>query len=77
MSADRAETPAQKRRVVEILLTLWLMRPTERLGQLLLNSVPHTGTGTPDEILADIERHLYTIEDFALMRLVAERLTKP
>lgn len=75
----RAVTPAQKRRMIDLLLGLWLERPTERLGQFLLNSipagVPRNGTSA-DEILAEIERKLYNAEDFELIRLVTERLVK-
>lgn len=35
----RAETPEQKRAIIERLYAAWLSQPQQRLGQLVLNSI--------------------------------------
>lgn len=47
----RANTPEQKREVIERLLTLWLEQPELRLGQLIMNTT----------------HNIYYIEDFDLL----------
>ncbi len=59
----RAVTPAQKRAIVERILTVWEKTPELRLGQLIVNVM----NGLDDE---HTTRKLFYVEDEAL----AERL---
>ena len=56
---NRALTPDQKREVVERLLRAWLKAPTERLGQLIVNALPHKLQGDP-----------FYVEDFDLVEAI-------
>jgi hypothetical protein len=57
-AAQRANTPEQKKAVVERLLAAWLKCPDLRLGQLILNACP---AGREPRSWA------YNVEDFALL----------
>lgn len=54
----RAQTSAQKRAVIERILAAWEQRPTERLGQFIVNALPPSHEGDPfyveDEVLASL-----------------------
>jgi hypothetical protein len=54
----RAETPGEKRAIIERLYAAWLIMPDLRLGQLLENAVP----GSPA-----LGSALYYCEDFELV----------
>lgn len=73
----RAITPKQKRVIVTRLLALWESRPTERLGQFIVNAIGEpTGMlgASADEILACVERQIYNMEDFDLIDKMAKRI---
>lgn len=78
----RAITPDMKKAILADLLDLWLAFPTERLGQLLLNSMPDDERVSPgafrnsDEILANIERRMFNVEDIELLGLIEARLAR-
>jgi hypothetical protein len=57
----RAETPEQKRAIVERLLAAWLAKPTLRLGQMIDNAGFRAATA------------LFYVEDEALRRVTASR----
>ena len=59
----RAETPGQKRSVIETLYSVWCAMPELRLGQLLENAKGH-----PDGDLFYVEDH-----DLAQLLLIFER----
>jgi hypothetical protein len=56
----RAETPEQKRAIIEKLLQIWLMQPHSRLGQLIVNKAPGLHPNAP----------LYYVEDEDLVALM-------
>lgn len=57
---DRAQTPEQKRAVIEAVYAAWCASPDLRLGQLLMNA------------LWNVSSVPFYVEDFALVRLLAE-----
>ncbi len=57
----RADTPEQKREVVERLLRCWEAHPAARLGQLILNALPAHVEPVP---------YLYNVEDFVLIKML-------
>lgn len=59
---NRALTPEQKREVVERLLRAWLERPSERLGQLIVNALPTCCSNDP-----------FYVEDFELIEALEQR----
>ena len=60
----RAETPEQKRAVMERVLKCWLRAPEQRLGQLLDNTVVSAALGD-----------LFSIEDDGLVSGVERLIT--
>lgn len=54
--AHRAQTPEQKREIIERLYTLWQAHPDLRLGQLILNAY------STDSV--SVEGSIYHGEDF-------------
>jgi hypothetical protein len=60
---NRAETPEQKRDVIERIYAVWLLRPTERLGQMLVNCLPERCADDP-----------FYIEDFELCEALEKRI---
>ncbi len=59
---DRAETPQEKREMLERLLTAWEKCPQQRLGQLLVNTLRGENE--------TLHQRLFYVEDFALARLL-------
>lgn len=57
--SDRAETPEQKRAVIERLLAVWLRTPQQRLGQLLDNVCSGSPFYVEDERLARLAESHY------------------
>jgi hypothetical protein len=58
----RAYSPAEKKALIARLLDVWLANPHQRLGQLIVNALPH-----------EAGNDAFYIEDYTLI----ERLEKP
>lgn len=57
----RAETPKQKKALLDRLYRAWLLRPDERLGQLIVNSVGRDPFYREDEdLIAAAEVHAFS-----------------
>lgn len=57
----RADTPEEKRAVIESLYVAWLCFPELRLGQLIVNAMPR-----------NVDDILYNLEDLSFETLLSE-----
>ncbi len=58
----RAFEYSQKREILERLLTEWVKRPEERLGQLIVNALPARMSSDP-----------FYVEDYDLIEMIESR----
>jgi hypothetical protein len=63
MIKGRAETPAEKKAIIQRLLSVWISQPNLRLGQLLIASIP-------------LDRDLFYMEDDELIIHIEKMIRK-